>query len=138
MTAYPALIVALAWCAAIAAAVVLLPMQPWVGVVAVAAAVPALALAIFLRPALLAFALAAALLGVGRAELPPPDLQASVMAPRLAGVSVVITGRISDDARAVGGGAEALVEPIRVTSGATDLHDVGDLLVRWRSPVTAN
>jgi competence protein ComEC len=138
VTAYPALIVAFAWCAAIATAVVLMPIQPWVGVAAVAAVVPALALAIFLRPALIAIALAAALLGVGRTELPPPDLQASVLAPHLAGVSVVITGRVADDARAVGGGAEALVEPLRVTTGSADLHDIGDLLVRWRSPVTAN
>jgi competence protein ComEC len=138
MTAYPALVVALAWCTAIAAAVVLVPMQPWVGVVAVAAVIPALAVAIVLRPALIAIALAAALLGIGRVELPPHDLQASVQAPRLAGASVVISGRIADDTRAVGGGAEALVEPIQVTSGDTDIRDIGNLLVRWRSPETAS
>jgi competence protein ComEC len=138
VSAYPALVVALGWCAAIAAAVVLIPMQPWLGVVAIAAAVPVLALAIFVRPALIAITLAAALLGVGRAELPPADLEAHAKAPRLAGVSVVITGRVADDARAVGGGAEALIEPLRVTSGATDLRDIGNLLVRWRSPDTPN
>ncbi|TMC82116.1 MAG: hypothetical protein E6J08_05800 [Chloroflexi bacterium] len=48
MTRYPALILALAWSAALAAAVVLIPSQPGIAALAIAAALPLLALALFL------------------------------------------------------------------------------------------
>jgi competence protein ComEC len=137
VTRYPGLVVALAWCATLAATVVLLPMQPKVGVIAVAAAGPVLALGIVMRPALLAFALAAALLGVGRAELPPSDAQAPVRAASAVGAAVVMTGRVADDARSTAGGAEALVEPSAMTAIGAALTDVGNLLVRWRGPEVA-
>jgi competence protein ComEC len=137
VTRYPGLVIALAWSAAIAATVVLVPMQPLLGVFTVAAAVPALALALVLRPALIAFALAAALLAVGRAELPPTDAQASVRAASLVGSTVVMSGRIADDARAVGGGAEALVEPSQIIARGVAVRDIGNLLLRWRGPELA-
>ena len=75
MTRYPALVIALCWSAALAAAVVLIPGQPGVGAIAIALSVPLLALSLVVRPALIAFALVAALLAVGRAELPSVDPQ---------------------------------------------------------------
>ena len=137
MTRYPALIVALAWSAALATAVVLAPSQPVVGVVAAAAALPAVALALFLRPALFALALGAALLGVGRAELPAADPLLPARAAALAGSVVAITGQVVDDSRPVGAGTEALVEPARIVLGTAALHDIGDLMVRWRGPEQA-
>ncbi len=137
MTRYPALVIALAWSAAMAAAVVLLPSQPAVGVVAVAIAVACIALALFLRPALIAFALAAALLGVGRAELPPVDPMTPVRAASLAGSTIVMTGRVADDSRRVGGGAEVLVEPIGIQAATSSIGGIGNLMVRWRGPAQA-
>jgi competence protein ComEC len=138
VTRYPALVAALAWCASLAIAVVLFPRQPALGVLALGAAAPALALAIFLRPALIGFALAAALLAVGRAELPPVDAQAPVRAASLAGATVVMSGRVADDARATAGGAEALVEPAAISLAGAAVSDVGNLLVRWRGPQVAS
>jgi competence protein ComEC len=137
LTRYPALVVALAWCTALSAAVVLLPMHPLLGVLAVGAAAPAVAVAAFMRPALIAFALAAGLLGVGRAELPPVDPQVPVRAAALVGVTAVVTGRVADDARAASGGAETLVEPTAIVVAGDAISDVGNLLVRWRGPDVA-
>ena len=135
MTRYPGLVVALAWSAAIAAAAVLIPAQPAVGVIAIAAAMPALAMAFVLRPALLAVAVAAALLGVGRAELPAADPSVPIRAQNMAGAVVALTGTVADDARSVGGGAEALVEPESLAdrTGAA-VADIGNLMLRWRGP----
>jgi len=108
VTRYPALILALAWSAALAAAVVLIPSQPGIGALAIAAALPLLSLALFLRPAIIALALAVALLAVGRAELPPGDPAAEYRAAALAGTTVVMTGRVTDDSRPAGGGSEVL------------------------------
>jgi competence protein ComEC len=47
---------------------------------------------------------------------------------------VVITGRVADDSRPVGGGAEVLVEPSQVQTGGSPVADVGNLMVRWRGP----
>src|SRR5207249_349851 len=107
VTRYPGLVVAVAWSAALAAAVVLLPARPMVGVVAIAAAMPVAALAALLRPALLCLALAAALLGVGRAELPAADPLLPARAASLAGSVVAITGQVVDDGRPVGGALPA-------------------------------
>jgi len=137
VTRYPGLVVAVAWSAALAAAVVLLPARPMVGVVAIAAAMPVAALAALLRPALLCLALAAALLGVGRAELPAADPLLPARAASLAGSVVAITGQVVDDGRPVGGGSEALVEPARIAIGGAAIHDIGDLMVRWRGPEQA-
>ena len=52
----PALVVALAWCTSIAAAVVLLPAQPVIGAIAVALALPVVGLALVSRPAIVALA----------------------------------------------------------------------------------
>ena len=134
MTRYPALVLSIAWSAALAAAVVLIPSQAVVGVVAVALAIPVAMLALLLRPALVALALAVALLGVGRAELPPADPQVPLRAAQLAGTTVSITGRVADDSRPAGGGAEVLVEPTAIVAGATVITDIGNLMVRWRGP----
>lgn len=137
MTRYPGLVIALAWSAAIAAAVVLLPMQPVFGVVAIAAALPTLAMALVLRPALVAVAVAAALLGVGRAELPASDPSVAARAANLAGAVVAVTGTVADDVRSVAGGAEALVEPRVVVTATSRAADVGNLVLRWRGPEQA-
>ena len=134
MTNYPGLVVALVWSAAITAAVVLIPNQPVVGVIAAGATFPLLALAVVMRPALVALALVTAMLAVVRVELPPPDAAAAARATQLVGVTAVISGQVIDDARAVGGGGEALVEPSRILAGQSPLRDVGNLLVRWRGP----
>jgi competence protein ComEC len=134
VTPYPALSLALAWCTALAATVVLAPNEPWLGVVAVAAALPFAALAIFLRPALIALALAVALLGVARAELPPADPLAPARAHNVIGATAVITGRVADDSRPTGGGSEVLVEPDRIQLASSEISGIGNLMVRWRGP----
>ncbi|TMC85378.1 MAG: DUF4131 domain-containing protein, partial [Chloroflexi bacterium] len=134
VTRYPALVLALAWSAVLAAAVVLIPSQPGIGALAIAAALPLLALALLLRPAIIALALAVALLAVGRAELPPADPQTQLRAAALAGTTVVVTGRVTDDSRPAGGGSEVLVEPTRVQTAASPEAEVGNLMVRWRGP----
>jgi competence protein ComEC len=134
VTGYAGLVIALSWSAAIAAAVVLVPSQPLAGVIAAAAAIPFLALALVVRPALLGLALATALLAVARVELPPADAAAEARAAALVGATAAISGHVSDDSRAVGGGGEVLVEPARILVGATDVHGVGNFLVRWRGP----
>jgi competence protein ComEC len=138
VTRYPALVLALAWCAALAAAVVLAPSQPLLGVVALAAAIPFIALALLLRPALVALTIAVALLALGRAELPPIDPHTALRAATLAGTTVVLTGRVADDSRPIGGGGEALVEPARVIDAAGQVTDIGNLVVRWRGPTEAS
>jgi competence protein ComEC len=137
VTRYPALVAAMSWSVALAAGVVFIPMQPLIGIIAVAAAVPVLGIAVFLRPALLAVMVAAALLGVGRAELPATDTQAPLRAAAVAGTAVVMTGWVADDSRAVGGGAEVLVEPTQIMAAGLELRDIGNLLVRWRGPGAA-
>src|SRR5690242_2734856 len=137
VTRYPALVIAIAWSAAMAAAVVLVPSQPTAGVVAIALAVALFVLALFLRPALIALAVAAALLGIGRAELPPADPQAQLRAASLAGATIVMTGQVADDSRRVGGGAEVLVEPAGMRAAASSITGIGNLMVRWRGPAQA-
>jgi competence protein ComEC len=131
---YPALVLALAWCTTLAATVVLAPNQPWLGFVAVAAALPLAALAIFLRPALIAIAVTVALLGVARAELPPIDALAAVRAHDVIGSTAVITGRVADDSRPIGGGGEVLVEPDRIQLASGEVSGIGNLMIRWRGP----
>ena len=134
MRNYPGLVVALVWSAAITAAVVLIPSQPLVGVIAAGATFPLLALAVVMRPALVALGLVTAMLAVVRVELPPPDAAAAARAAQLVGVTAVISGQVIDDARAVGGGGEVLVEPAKIVVGQSQVSDVGNLLVRWRGP----
>jgi len=134
---YPALVVALAWSGTLAAAVVLAPSQPILGVAAVALAIPCLGLALLFRPAVIAIALAFALIAVGRAELPPADLQAPSRALAAAGQIVTVTGRITDDSHPAAGGSEALVEPDRIVSSGNLSLGIGALLVRWRGPAEA-
>ncbi len=134
MTRYPALILSIAWCAAVAAAVVLAPQQAALGVIAIGLTIPCAALAIVHRPALIPLALAATLLGIARAELPPADAQAAPRAHQLVGMSATIVGSVGDDGRPVGGGAEVLVEPSAVIINGTSVQDVGNLMVRWRGP----
>ena len=134
---HPALVIAVAWSVALAAAVVLLPSQPALGATAVAFAVPCLALALVMRPAVLAIAIAVALMGVGRAELPAVDPSTPARALALAGQTATITGRVTDDSRPTGGGAEVLVEPDRVLIGGAQLSGIGNLMVRWRGPTEA-
>jgi competence protein ComEC len=134
VTSYPGLVLALAWSTAIAAAVVLIPEQPVAGVIAAGATIPLLALAIVMRPALLAAALAVAMLAVARVELPPADAAAAGRAASLVGATAVLSGRVTDDARAVGGGGEVLVAPSKILVGQAQVAGVGNLLVRWRGP----
>jgi competence protein ComEC len=131
---FPALVIALAWCVALAAAVVTLPSQPALGAIAVALAVPCLALAVVVRPAVVAIALAVALIGVGRAELPAVDPLVPARATSVAGQVATITGRVTDDSRPAAGGSEVLVEPDHVLIGGTDVSGIGNLMVRWRGP----
>ena len=137
MSRYPGLVVATAWCVALAATVVLAPFQPNLGIIAIALAVPCLALALALRPAVLAVALSFALLAVGRAELPPADPQTPTRAASLVGRVAVITGRVADDSRPSAGGGEVLVEPDDVMIGAAQVSGIGNLMVRWRGPTVA-
>jgi len=134
---FPALVVALTWSVALAAAVVLVPSQPVLGAIAAGLAIPCLGLALLVRPAVLAIALAFALVAVGRAELPAEDVQAATRAMAVVGQSAVIAGRVSDDSRPAAGGAEVLVEPDRISIGGTAASSIGNLLVRWRGPQEA-
>lgn len=134
MSRYPALVLAICWCVAIAAAVVFVPSQPVVGAVALAASLPALALALFLRPALLALAVTVALLAVARTELPPIDPQTPARAAAYAGETIVMSGRVADDSRPVAGGQEVLVEPAQVNDATATITGVGNFVVRWRGP----
>src|SRR5713101_7237133 len=104
---FAALVIALAWSIAIAAAVVMAPSQPSIGAAAIALAIPCVALAIAVRPAVLTLALVAALLGVGRAELPATDPIAATRASAVAGQTATVSGRIADDSRPAAGGSEA-------------------------------
>src|SRR5438128_169716 len=134
MTRYPAIVLALVWSCALAASVVLVPGRPLIGVIAIASSVPLMGLALILRPALLALAIAAALLAVGRAELPAGDPNMPMRAAALAGSTVALNGRVADDARSVGGGAEVLIEPAKVALGARPITEIGDLLIRLSCP----
>lgn len=138
MSRYPALTLALSWCIALGAAVVLVPAQPALGVVAIALAVPCLALAVLLRPAVIALVLAVALLAVGRAELPATDPQASSRAASLPGQIAAITAQVADDSRPAAGGSEALVEPDHIVVGSSSIHSIGNLMVRWRGPTAVS
>src|SRR2546427_9698801 len=111
MTRYPGLALALAWSAAIAGAVVLIPPRSWLGVVALGATLPLLAVAGGLRPALLAVAIAVALLAVARVELPVPGAPAPGGAAGVAGPTPGMTGRIGGRSPARGGGGGALGSP---------------------------
>jgi len=135
---FPALVIALSWSIAIAAAVVMAPSQPSIGAAAIALAIPCLALAIAVRPAVIALALVAALLGVGRAELPATDASAATRASALAGQTATVSGRIADDSRPAAGGSEALIEPDLIVVGGAPISNVGNLLVRWRGPEQAD
>ena len=137
MNRYPALVLSVAWCASLAAAVVLAPSSPMLGAIAIALALPCLALAIVLRPAVIALALAFALLAVGRAELPPVDPQLPSRAAALAGRIATLTARVTDDPRPSGAGEEVLVAPDRIASAGGALAGIGNLLVRWRGPSEA-
>jgi competence protein ComEC len=135
---FPALVVAVSWSVALAAAVVLVPSKPVLGALAAALAIPCLGLALLVRPAVLAIALAFALIAVGRAELPAGDSLAATRARAVVGQSVAITGRVSDDSRPTGGGSEVLVEPERISIDGTASWGIGNLLVRWRGPEEAS
>ena len=134
MTRYPALVLSVSWCATLAAAVVLAPSQPTLGVIAVALAIPCITVAVVLRPALIALSVAVARLAIGRAELPAADLYAPVHAHGLAGYSATMVGRVADDSHPVGGGAEVLVEPTSLVVGNSLVADIGNVIVRWRGP----
>jgi competence protein ComEC len=134
MNRYPALVLALAWSASLAATVVLAPSHSWLGIAAITAAVPIAAMSIFLRPAIIALAVAVALLGVGRGELPPVDPLTQARAHYVAGATVVVSGTVADDSRPVGGGSEVLVNPDQVQLLGGPLTGIGNVMVRWRGP----
>ena len=134
MSRFPALVAAVAWCAALSATVVLAPAQPWLGALAITLAVPAVVLVFLMRPAVIALALVVALLGVGRAELPATDPGMRDRATVLAGQTAVVTGRVADDPRPSSGGSEVLVEPATMIVTTSQLTGIGNLMVRWRGP----
>lgn len=137
MSRFPALVIALAWCAALSAAVVLAPSSPTLGAVAVALAIPSMALALVLRPAVVALAVGFAFLAVGRAELPPADPTLSARAVALAGQVATVSARVADDPRPTGAGEEVLVEPDSVAINAMQVGAIGNVIVRWRGPTEA-
>jgi competence protein ComEC len=137
VTRFPALVLALAWCAALAAAVVLAPSDPRLGAIAIALAIPCMALAFVLRPAVIALALSFALLAVGRAELPAPDPQLPARAVALAGQLASLSARVADDPRPAGAGEEMLVEPDSVAIMASSIGSIGNVIIRWRGPTEA-
>ena len=130
----PALWIALGWCCAITAAVVLLPAAPVVGAIALAVSVPVAALAFVTRPAVLALVLAAALLAVGRVELPAADPGVAQRAAALAGQVAVVAGTVADDSRPAGAGAEVLVAPAETVVDGVAAPEIGNVMVRWRGP----
>lgn len=135
---FPALVIATTWSGALAAAVVLAPSAPALGVIATALAIPCLGLALLIRPAVLAIALAFALMAVGRAELPAADPHAASRALAVAGQTAIITGHVADDSQPTAGGSEALVEPERISIGGITTVGIGNLEVRWRGPTEAS
>ncbi|TMD76185.1 MAG: DUF4131 domain-containing protein, partial [Chloroflexi bacterium] len=78
----------------------------------------------------------AALAGVARAELPAIDPFVADRARAEAGHAAVIRGKVADDSRSVGGGAEVLVVPSVVSVDGRTLTDIGNLMIRWRGPLT--
>jgi len=134
VTRFPGLVLALAWSATIALAIVLIPGQPVAGVIAAAAVIPVAALALVMRPALIVLAIAVAMLAVARVELPAADGVAPLRAASAVGATVVMRGVVGDDARIFGGGGEVLVEPRQILIRGTPVADLGNVLVRWRGP----
>src|SRR5579864_8688036 len=131
---------ALAWCVALAMAVVLAPSNPGLGVAAIALAIPCVAVALVLRPAVVPLALAFALLAVGRAELPAADPQLPARAAALAGQIATFSARVADDPRPSGAGEEVLVEPDSVAvlaSSGERIGSIGNVVIRWRGPTEA-
>lgn len=137
MSRYPALVLALSWCASLAAAVVIAPLRPALGAIAIAVAIPSLAFALILRPAIVALALVAALLGAARAELPAPDPQLPARAVALAGQMASLSAQVTDDPTAAGAYEELLVNPDRVAVMAAAVGPIGNLIIRWRGPTEA-
>jgi competence protein ComEC len=137
VTRFPALVLALAWCAALAAAVVLALSDPLLGAIAIALAIPSMALALVLRPAVVALAFSIALLAVGRAELPASDPHLPARAAALAGQVATLSARVADDPRPAGAGEEVLVEPDSVAVTGSPVGSIGDVVIRWRGPTEA-
>ena len=133
----PAFVIALAWSASIAFAVVTVPGLPQVGAIAAGLALPVLAIALIFRPAIVFLAVFAALLAIARVELPGADPHEGQRAAAAAGQIAVVAGRVADDSRATGGGAEVLVEPTEVLVYGARLTGIGKLMVRWRGPAVA-
>ena len=133
----PAAVVAIAWSAAIATAVVAIPGHPVIGGVALGLALPALGLAFIARPALIAVALAAALVGVARAEFPAPDPGLADRAHAQAGHIAIVVGQVADDPKPAGGGAEVLIIPSAMAIDGRSVQGIGNMIVRWRGPVAA-
>jgi competence protein ComEC len=137
MSRFPALVLTLAWSITLAGTVVLAPMQPWLGALAVGLAIPCLALVLVLRPAVIALAIVVALLGVARAELPAADPWVAARALAAAGKVATFTGIVADDSRPAAGGAEVIVEPQLLLIDGAGRVSIGSLLVRWRGPELA-
>ncbi|TAN31829.1 DUF4131 domain-containing protein [bacterium] len=137
LSRFPALLVALSWSTALAAAVVIAPSKPALGAIAIALALPCLAVAFAVRPAVIAIGLGFALLAVGRAELPATDPGTPARAVLLAGRTATITGRVADDSRPAPAGSEVLIEPDSVAIGTLPVSGIGNLMVRWRGPAEA-
>src|SRR3989441_2329659 len=134
---FPALVIAMAWSVALAAAVVLAPAQPMLGALAVALSIPLLGLALLVRPAVLSIALAFALMAVARAELPATEARAAGRALAVVGQTASLTGRVADDSHQAAGGSEALIEPERIFIDGVPAAGIGNLFVRWRGPEEA-
>ena len=130
----PAMWMSLAWSVALAAAEVLLPNQPSLGAALVAVSIPCAALALAIRPAVLVLMMVAALLGAARAELPPTDPGVAGRAAAVAGQTATLTGVVADDSRPAAGGSEALILPDQIVIAGKPRLDIGNLMVRWRTP----
>ena len=136
-TRLPALVMAIAWSAAIALAVVAVPGQPALGAILAGLALPVLAAATVVRPAIVLLAVCMALLAVARVDLPGADASARHRALAVVGQVAVVSGVVADDSRAAGGGGEVLVEPRAVLVGGAPVPGIGNLMVRWRGPAVA-
>jgi len=118
---------AIAWSAAIAAAIVVAPGDGRIGVGALVAASLAAGAALVTRPAAVGLLAASALLGIARAELPGPDPGEAARAAGLAGRPVIVQGTVFDDPKIPAAGYEAIV-------AADQPAGIGNVLVRVRGP----
>ncbi|MDQ6917747.1 MAG: ComEC/Rec2 family competence protein [Candidatus Dormibacteraeota bacterium] len=129
----PLLAVCGAFSGMLALTVLAIPGRPELGAAALLLAILAAGVATVVRPLALGLAVAGALFGMARAELPAAEPGLAVQAAALAGRTVTVSGAAVDDAKAVSGGYEVLLEPGPLhDAGGSALPAPGNLLVRAR------